>query len=242
MSDDDAPDTEDAPEPDDATGTEVLHDCAAWAVETRGMLANLVSSAGIAHAWQGATLSVRPEDEDAVDDLVDEVLVASRPALDPSAEKAVYEVGQWPVGLLTELADALTAADVAYEWDQEGDLVVLVEDEEVVARVLDELPDPEEDEVASDDGVAVHEVLDDVFMAADRLARRQEDPAATVRIVDGADVLGAMAPPFGFEPPQWRALVDGVLGLRDAVAADEPDDAEIARLAGATRDALRTVV
>ncbi len=226
-----------AGEADDATGVDgvdgvdgtveteledgqLAYDCTAWAGESRGLLTSLLTTAGIAHAWQGTTLTVREDDEAAVDDLIDEVLVAARPALDPSVPKLVYEVGQWPVSLQTELADALTAADIAYEWDEAGDLVVREEDEDAVAAVLEELPDPDEGEISADDGVAVHELFDSLFMAADKLAKHPADPGATVSLVDDAEVIAQVALPFGFEPSQWRRLVGEVADLRLAIEGD----------------------
>ena len=251
----------DIPDRDDADGSpadgvgiveteledgQLAYDCTAW----------------IAHAWQGTMLTVRDEDETAVDDLIDEVLAAARPALDPSAPKLVYEVAQWPVSLQTELVDALTVADLPYEWDQQGDLVVLEDDEDAVSAILEELPDPDEGEISADDGVAVHELFDSLFMAADRLARHPADPSATVSLVDDAEVISQVALPFGFEPAQWRRLVGEVADLRVAIEGEvapepvegEPDDEpvtgpvgpasdeRIAELAAALRDHLRQYV
>ena len=44
-----------------------LHD---WSFESRRMLDQLLTGAGLAHSWQGATMIVRVDDEDAIDDLV----------------------------------------------------------------------------------------------------------------------------------------------------------------------------
>lgn len=271
----------DIPDRDDADGSpadgvgiveteledgQLAYDCTAWAGESRGLLTSLLTTAGIAHAWQGTMLTVRDEDETAVDDLIDEVLAAARPALDPSAPKLVYEVAQWPVSLQTELVDALTVADLPYEWDQQGDLVVLEDDEDAVSAILEELPDPDEGEISADDGVAVHELFDSLFMAADRLARHPADPSATVSLVDDAEVISQVALPFGFEPAQWRRLVGEVADLRVAIEGEvspepspepvegEPDDEpvtgpvgpasdeRIAELAAALRDHLRQYV
>jgi hypothetical protein len=225
----------------------VSYDCTAWAGESRGLLTNLLGSAGVQHVWQGTTLTVRDEDEAAVDDLVDDVLAAARPALDPDAAKLVYEVGDWPVSLQTELADGLTASDIAYEWDERGDLVVREEDEEAVAAVLDELPEPDDAEISADDGVALHELLDSLFMASSRLVKHPADPSATVALVDAADVIAQVAVPFGFESAQWRRLVGEVSELRQAVegdgeAATVEGDADISQRAIALREHLRTYV
>jgi hypothetical protein len=211
---------------------QLAYDCTAWAGESRGLLTSLLTTAGVPHAWQGTMLTVRDEDEAAVDELIDDVLAGARPALDPSAPRLVYEVGQWPVSLQTELADALTAADIAYEWDEHGDVVVLEDDEDAVAAVLEELPDPDEGAISADDGVAVHELFDSLFMAADKLAKHPADPAATVALVDDAAVITEVALPFGFEPSQWRRLVGEVVGLRLAIegdpgSGDDGADAEV---------------
>lgn len=239
-------------------GGQLSYDCAGWAGESRGLLSSLLSTAGIAHVWQGTTVTVREEDESAVDDLIDEVLATARPALDPGAPRLVYEVGQWPVSLQTELVDALTAADVPYEWDEHGDLVVREEDEDTVAAVLDELPEPDDEQISADDGVAVHELFDSLFMAAAKLAKHPADPSATVSLVDDAEVITRVALPFGFEPGQWRQLVASVVALRAGIdgeasdpAADQadttgpaglPSDERIAELAAALRDHLRQYV
>ena len=241
---------------------QLAYECNAWAAESRDLLDSLLTTKGIAHVWQGTTVTVREEDEDAVDDLIDEVLASARPSLDPAAPKAVYAVGAWPVALQTQLVDALAVDDIAYEWDEQGDLVVLESDEDAVSAVIDELPEIDDEGVSSDDGVALHELFDSVFMAAGRLAKRPSDAAATVDVVDGADLLAQVALPFGFEPAQWRSLVGAVTALREAIsptgagtgdpdagADDEPapaagpaGDAEIAELAATARDTVRQYI
>jgi hypothetical protein len=224
-----------------AAAGQLSYDCAAWAGETRGLLRSLLLSEDIPHVWQGTTVTVREADEEVVDRLVDEVAGSARPALDPAAEKVVYEVGAWPVALLTQLADDLTLADIAYEWDERGDLVVLESDEEQVGIILDALPDPDESAISSDDGVAVHGVLDSVFMASDRLARNGGDAGGTVGLVEAAEVLGQLALPFGFEPGQWRSLVAAVTGLQDLLEADATDD-EVSSSARSVRELVRQYI
>ena len=236
----------------DAAGPEEGHlayDCAAWAGETRAVLRSLLVSQGIPHAWQGTTLTVRDEDEEVVDGLIDEVSGSARPALDADVVRVVYEVGEWPVGLQSQLADELAAADIAYEWDERGDLVVAEADEDRVESVLADLPDPDESQISSDDGVAVHELLDSVFMSSDRLARNGADASGTLQLVEAADVVEQLALPFGFEPAQWRTFVGRVLELRDALGGqggedgtESPSDEEVAELAAGVRDLVRQYV
>jgi hypothetical protein len=226
---------------------QLAYECAAWAGESRGLLESLLNSQGIPHAWQGTTVTVRDEDEERVDDLIDGVLASARPALDPRAPKLVYEIGVWPVALQTELVDQLTAADVPYEWDEHGDLVVRESDEAEVEAVLELLPDPDDSGLSSDDGVGVHAVLDGLFMSAGRLAKHATDPSATVALVDVTAQLEQMALPFGFEPAQWRRLVESAQQVRDAIepssTGDEPaTDEEIAERAAVARDLVRQYI
>lgn len=228
----------------------LAYDCAAWAGETRALLQSLLVTKDVPHAWQGTTLTVRDEDETLVDELIDEVAGSALPALDPEVAKVVYAVGEWPAGLQTRLAGELSLADVAYEWDERGDLVVAESDEEQVELILAEMPDPDESEISSDDGVAVHELLDRVFMSTDRLARNGNDASGTLELVESAGVVEHLALPFGFEPAQWRFLVGSVLGLRDAIdggsGTDEADgdrtDDEIADLARTVRELVRQYI
>ena len=237
---------------------QLAYECNAWAAESRDLLDSLLTTKSIPHVWQGTTVTVREDDEAAVDALIDEVLASAGPSLDPAAAKVVYAVGAWPVALQTQLVDALAVDDIAYEWDENGDLVVLESDEDAVSAVIDELPDIDDEGVSSDDGVALHELFDTVFMASGRLAKHPSDASATVQVSDAADLLAQVALPFGFEPAQWRSLVATVAALREAISptaepaedsqADSParsgpaDDAEIAELAAAARDTIRQYI
>jgi hypothetical protein len=229
----------------------VAYDCASWAAESRGLLASLLETNGVRHAWQGTTVTVLVEDQRRVDVLVDEVLVSARPVLEDGRPRVVYEVGSWPAALQTSIADSLTVADIPYEWDERGDLVVYAEHEEEVEAILEDLPDPDDvadgDELSADDGIAVHELLDGLFIAAGKLAKRPDDGASVLKVDEVARDLERMPPPFGFETAQWRSLVERAVRLRDALAAgpsseDALDDEELVALAGEVRDLVRRYV
>ncbi len=219
---------------DDGTGGEVAYDCAPWAAESRSMLASLLESEGIEHAWQGTTVSVRVDDRSAVDALVDEVEASARPALSAEVPRIVYSVAEWPVDFQTALVDALTAADLPYEWDEAGDLMVYEEHEAEVEAILELLPDPDDDDAgthSSDDGLAVHKLFDRLFAASAKLSKSPTDGSSVLAVDSGAVELQQMSPPFGFEPAEWSKLVGCAETLRDGLNAtgdDVVDDAEIA--------------
>jgi len=222
----------------------ITYDGTPWAAESRTMLSGLLNSQGIAHVWQGTEVTIHESDEDRVDRLIAEVMAAAAPAFDPSAPKIVYEVSGWSAGQQTELADSLLGAGVPFEWNQDGDLVVLSDDEERVEELLDALPEDDAD-TSANDGIAVHEVLDGLFLAAVRLAKKPTDAKATVQAVNAANSLSAMALSFGFEDSAWNRLVLQAVLLADALRGegeDVPDDAELGELAGGVRDLVGTYI
>jgi hypothetical protein len=75
---------------------------------------------------------VRVDDEDAIDDLVEEVEHATLPTLDPDAEHTVYEMAEWTAEQQSRLSNMLGMAGLAHEFDRNGDLVVNAEDEDAV--------------------------------------------------------------------------------------------------------------
>ena len=233
---DEVPDPEDAVDADESGDGRITYDATPWAAETRTMLTSLLEAEGVVHAWQGTEVTVHETDEDVVDRIITEVLAAAAPALDAAAPKAVYEVSGWSAALQTELVEALSDAAVPFEWNVDGDLVVHASDEDQVDQLLDALPD--DPEGGADDGLVLHEVLDRLFVAADRLGRKPSDARATVDAVESAADLGRMGLPFGFDAPAWERLVGQAAALAAALngGSEEPtDDAGVAELASALR-------
>jgi len=224
----------------------LTYDCTEWSGESRSLLDELLSSSGIRHAWQGTVLGVAPDDEARVDAIIEEVLASATAALDPARDKVVYEVGTWSAAMQSSLAESLTVADISYEWDEAGDLVVYADDEDEVEEIFDQLPDPEDPELSPDDGVIVQDLLSALFVAAGDLAKKPRDASAVVSAADVTDRLERLSLPFGFEPATWRNLVALATNLHDAlVETDEEhrlDDDELREQARALRDTLRRYV
>jgi len=145
-------------EGDDLTADgEVEYDLHEWAVESRVMLQQLLSSERIRHAWEGADLVVSARDEKRVDAFVDEVEATTLPTLDPEAPKVAYDIDDWTDEQQTRLMHLLQDVAISYEFDQEGALVVLEEHEHRVEALLDSIEYPDgtsprvTDEAAADD-------------------------------------------------------------------------------------------
>ncbi len=271
--DDDAAEADDdeADDSDDAgTDEHVTYEMGEWSNEARVMLEQLLTGAGITRVWEGTDLVVRSDDEQAVDDLVDEVRSADEPMLDPDAEKVVYEVNDWSTEQLVTLTGGLMERGIGYEFDMEGDLVVLATDEEGVEALLDVIefgPEPAEasgsggkaadptqdedeafdapglvDEGDPDDGMETAEILSELFVACDRLQKNARDADGVLGVVNSAEKLSNRALPFGYEPAVWDAMVDAAAGLSDDLAGDDASDDELEDKARALRDRLRNYV
>ena len=226
------------PDPD-APGTELSYELDEWSTESRELLDRLLTSNQVTHAWQGGTLSVATDDEGLVDELIGEVEATLLPALDPEAEKVVYEVAEWSPEDRADLTDALVEEGVRYVFDDMGDLVVVAMDEDRVDTIIDELTDGEE---AEDDGPAASDVLSELFVAADKLRKSPRDARAIADARDQAAAVIALPPPYGFERRTWAQVGLRAGALRKALEDEAPDDEAVAEAAGELRDLLHPMV
>ncbi len=230
--------------PDDPTdpnphGTELSYELDEWSTESRELLDRLLTTNDVTHAWQGGTLSVADDDEGLVDELIGEVEATLLPALDPQAEKVVYEVAEWSPEDRADLTDALVEEGVRYVFDDMGDLVVVAMDEDRVDTIIDELTD-EEDE--ADDGPVATDVLSELFVAADKLRKSPRDARAITDARDQAAAVIALPPPYGFERRTWAQVGLRAGALRKALEDDAPDDDVVVEAASELRDLLHPMV
>lgn len=204
-------------------GDHVDYEIDGWSGQSRALLDSMLTTEEIDHIWQGTTLSVRVEDEDAVDALIDVVTQTATQGLDPDRTRVAYETGAWSAALQTSLADALTIAEIPFEWDERGDLVIYEEDEDRVEEILDAMPDPDDPDAADADGVDVQDVLSRLWEATRTLAKRPRDSDAVLAAIGAADEIEQIGLPFGFESAVWRDLVSKTLALRAALDSDDAD-------------------
>lgn len=248
----DLPDLADRGEPetgvetDESIDDQPSRDLAAWASESRELLAALLSGRGIEHVWQGTTLLTPSGDDEAVAALVTEVETAAAPLWDDEAPRVVYEVGGWPVGAQSTVASRLAEQNINHAWDPAGDLIVAEADEAAVEAIFDdiELPDSDEDdEDEAYDGPEAMEVMSQLFVAADRLRKNSLDPDGVVAAVEWSEYAEAVPLPFGLSPAVWKDIVGQSVALRAAIEADDQDgDDQIHDLAESLRRQLRQFV
>jgi hypothetical protein len=210
----------------------------------------LMADNGIAHAWDGASLVVREEDEDEADRLIDE---ADRDAfLDSDSEQVAYDLSDWDDERRGELAHALEGAAIEHAWDEHGELIVLDADEERVDALIDSIEYP--DQISSDDeaeleaeadleaeGLDPQDVLSELFVASDRLMHDPLDHEGVLSFVDGARMAETLPLPYGFAPAVWKDLLLQIKRLQESLEG-EVDDESVIEQATALRASLRNFV
>jgi hypothetical protein len=229
-------DLDDVP-PDEVDVTYELDD---WAVESRELLARLLTTNEVVHAWQGGTLSVGGEDEAVVDELIGEVEATLLPGLDPEAEKVAYEVAEWSPEDRADLTDALAEEGVRYVFDEMGDLLVEAIDEDRVDTIIADLvgDDDEEDEAAP----VATDVLSELFVAADKLRKSPHDGKAIARAIEESTAVIKMSPPYGFERATWAKVGLRAGALRKLLENEDAEDEDVVEAAEELRDLLHPMV
>ena len=247
---DDGSDDQDRDQPSGAApGDQVSYELNEWSGESRMLIEQLMAGAGVARAWEGTTLVIGQADEARLDELIEHVEASAESALDPAAERVVYEVGEWTADQLTVLTDALATAGLGYEFDIEGDLAVLAADEQRVEVLLDGLDfatpasaDADGEDVDPDDGIETAEILSDLFVACDRLQHDATDHDGVLGAVAAANRLEARPLPFGYSPSVWNDLVDQARRLRSDLEDGEATDPVVEEHALELRTLLRQYV
>lgn len=198
----------------------------------RRLVAQLLTARRVRHSWQGGILVVPARLLGEAELAVEQALAAGRPVLDAAAPATVYEVAAWPSAVHAKLARLLEASGIGHEWDANGDLVVAEADEEAVEGLFDQIDESEV--AAAPDPLPVLESLHADLI---RLAREPLDDRARAGVAGAVEVLGAAAPPFGFEPTVWRSLVSDVSDFADRL--DSLDGDVVRDRAADLRDDLR---
>jgi hypothetical protein len=225
-----APDEE--PVPDQGDEAPAMVDLHELSDPERRLVAQLLNGRRVRHSWQGGSVVVPARVVPEVELAVEQALQAGRPVLDAAVPSTVYEVGAWPAAVQAKLAGLLEGEAVAYEWDTNGDLVVASSDEEVVDALFDAI---DESELAG--GPDPLPLLEAVHADLARLTRDPGDDRARQGVVDVADDLAGADPPFGFDPPVWRQLIEVVTSLADDL--DQLDGEDVRLRSSQAREELR---
>jgi hypothetical protein len=228
----------------DATGF-LVYELNEWSRESRLMVQQLLEGVEVPYVWESTNLVIPAPFESQADNAIEQVEATAQPPLDPDADKLLYELTEWDEGEVALLVDVLAQADVPYDFDVDGNLVVLAEDETRVEELLDtvEFPDAlDADMKGGGDGLVAQQVLSDLFVGADRLRHHARDHEGVLGLVAAATSIEGLEVPFGFEPGVWQRILDGAASLRAAIEDDDVGDEEIEAQADEYRTLLREYV
>lgn len=222
-------------------GEERVFDLVGWPQDALHVVRSLLESAEVEHRWEAGKLVVDAAQRPEVQELLDEVVAASRPRLEADADRVAYELADWPSEELRELEAALDGEGILAEWTEAGELLVYESDEERVDALFEELGLRGPDDRAVLEGEELTDFLNDVLLATDRLARDARDPDAVVDTVNGARAMAGVAPPLGFDEHTWEQLSGELAELGDVLEQEDADadDEEVSSRARAVRDRLR---
>ena len=135
------------------------------------------------------------------------------------------------------------AADPDAEPGEVCDLLVREADEERVELVIDDLLAREEEaDFEEMDGLAVNNLLSDLFVACDRLRRDPRDVDGVRGLVANARRVAAVRTPFGFSTPNWRSLREAAGDLLALVEGEDSDEDDLRELAHRMSDSLRMLI
>lgn len=208
-------------------GDQVAYELAGWSNQLKVTLEGMLDKAGIRRVWEAGALVVPASDEAEVDVLVATVEGGDEVALATEVEQVAFEIEGLTADELVDLDARLIAAQIAHAWEDTGALLVAVDDEDVVAEMIDDVLSEEADE-GGVDGLATHQALTELYVAVDKLLKDPTDGKLVRRYGAAAEQLDAGGVPYGLSGGAWSALVDEIHGLHAALRGeDDGDDASV---------------
>lgn len=202
-------------DPNDPDQVLVHYNLTGWSIDQRAELAETLAERTIPHVWDGDELVVPEAVETDVDTLFDELDEELGPFPVPLLDEAGTEFGldEWSFADLEMLQQSLVEAEIPHRW--EGRTLLVAEDAE---HVVDDLLDAiEAGEVASidEDAEAPDGALNDLYVAADRLARDHTDSSARSTVFELVPRLSPGVPPYGMAVRSWEGLVARARALHE---------------------------
>ena len=129
-------------DPRDPESPTTRFDLSDWTVDDRAEVIAALAEAEIAHSWDGDELLVAQDNEDAAEQILDEIESTfdedDDDDDDDDDDVTEYELDDWTEGERSKLSEMLDTLDIGYRW--EGPiLVVPVGVEDVVDSCLDSI-------------------------------------------------------------------------------------------------------
>ena len=131
-------------DPRDPESPTTRFDLSDWTVDDRAEVIAALAEAEIAHSWDGDELLVSQDNEDAAEQILDEIESTFDDDDDPDDDSddddnvTEYELDEFNISERRELTEMLIAARVTHRW-METTLIVPTAAEEIVDGLLDEI-------------------------------------------------------------------------------------------------------
>lgn len=227
---------------------QIAYELYEWSFEARRMLEGLVTSAEIAHGWQGAVLIVREADEARVDALVEQAEEFDGPALADDIEKIGYSMEEWSGENQQALVDTLGLNGIAHEFDADGELVIGEDDEERVDAIIEALSA----KLAIDDelgegnqvmeGLELNDLLGEVRNLSNKMKKNPGDTKATLAIVKKTELLTDLRTPFGFDSGRWSHIRLRANSMNELLTSEDRSEEDVTEAAQELYDVLEGLV
>ena len=231
----------------DADDDQLAYEFHEWTGQGRKTLDGMLTSLGIEHAWQGATLIIKEADEEAVDEAVAEAEVVAMPTLDLTQPTMVYELEELDDDQHARLLRRLGEQGISHAFDKNGDVFVYERDEDKVDEIFGGLDEADADEREFGPGLPGIDpvaVMSDLFVAAGRLRKNPNDAKGVVALVETASLVRQMTLPYGLGADVWGEVVDQSSDLSDALSGEETAlaDVDVEEMATELHDFMRRLV
>ena len=172
-----------------------LHGISQFLCAARAAVETALYRAHLAHAWQGPTLLIREMDEDAVDEIIEQIddsmSTSASAGVDSEDGRLGFDLGARNQELQAAVVAKLTEEGVDHELMGNGFLLVPTVREDDVGDWIETI---QAELRASDsfgpgvDGVDSHTVVEGLFLAADVLRRNTRDLRAQRQLLDNASI------------------------------------------------------
>jgi len=218
---------------------EMVYELDDWSERDRTLLRERLETLGVPHHWEETSLVVAADDEAWVERIMDQVEDDLSLALDPDVTQVAYDLSQWDEPSRDRLLDVLEDEAVPYGVEDD-ELFVHDIDEQRVDEIIEALVNPGEE--STEAPAAGPEVMGEMFVAADRLARDPSDAEGTLALIESVRAAGSSPAPYGMDRTWWEGVqtgADEVLALMDTPL---PDHDAVMASAVALRELLRPYV
>ena len=202
-------------------GDQIAYELDGLGNQLKVALEGMLERAEIPRVWEAGALVVDARFETDVDALIAVVEGADIPELDADTPQIAFEIDGLDADRLAVLDARLLAESLPHAWNDEGELLVAEADEDQATALIEAVL--EEELELDEDGPSANEVLNDLFVATDRLSKKLTDTKLIAEVTDAAARLEGIGVPYGLNGEDWTAICAQVEAVVNALGGG-PDD------------------